>query len=668
MVADQCRGALIISQTQDMHQRIRHLLTQLRRSRYAQLWGEQPWEAAGLAADRPLVDPWHLGADVVWLQPDRLSQPTALELEALAWRDLPESGQWRWRQVTADGTQVGTIEILRTPERFEVRLPECVVRIEGEQVALVWPDLGLVELGPWAEAIRHVLDGYLPWLPHRTNADLARWYDVRPAESTAGGEVNAVRLVPPGLNVSDGTCLLLTPADSPHLPACMTSHLAGEVSGALRLDEGDSERPAIIWEDDAGTVATRWELLEYSSGPPAIPPLGRRHKDFVYLDRRGETPEIDPELAQALAAMENSDWATAESKLVALAKGRQRHPLVTMLHAWCYGHQSGSEPPESLVADLQAAMAGGYSPGLSWLTGTHLAWIGASQRYRILTEYPARLRTVDDLHALAHLAAKIQQYDAALKWIDEAEQRDDKAVTGTRRFEWQQLRIAVLLKQGHPEQAEGVARRWALRKETSPHEIVTLAEHLADAGRRDVAAELLAMVVDHAKLPDSEKAPLCRRLADLRKGMPRWQRLVEAIGLLPVESAVRQEWLDTLVEELQRPLSADVPIQLAKMTDDKPLRDRLRLCHADLLIDPCAAGDALWSLAEDDCLPPERLQSAMSMWNQIGKPDRVISVCERDLRRGKTLDDASLRILHDAYLAAGRPVDARRADTERCGC
>ena len=104
--------------------------------------------------------------------------------------------------------------------------------------------------------------------------------------------------------------------------------------------------------------------------------------------------------------------------------------------------------------------------------------------------------------------------------------------------------------------------------------------------------------------------------------------------------------------------------QLAEKTHDEALRAWLRMIYADQLADMRAVREVLWELAEKGQLPAQRLQWGMGLWNRSKHPERTIAVWERELRQGRVLHPELLPLLRDAYLAADRPVDARRADTE----
>ncbi len=664
IAVDLPHGALLVSQPRSVQQRLRHFITQLRRRRYEQLWPDRPWEMDG-GVTRPRIDPWGIGPAMNRLQPANLPTPEPAELSALQWRQLPERGRWVWRRTNAKGEPIETVTLVQDGARLEVLLPECVIRLEGEEAALAWPELGLVELGPWGEAIRHVLDQRLPWLPHRTNENLARWYDVLPAAAdinTAGGE-KVARLVPPGFTPLSGTYMVRERADADHLPGQVTSFVDAKMTGRLRWAKDAPAGPALVWEDAVGKVLARWELLEQAVEPAEVPPLGEPRAGFVLLDRRGDESANDLALAEAIAAFDSHNWPKAVAKLAEAADRNPGHPLLVLLRAWCHGQAPDLEPPDRRLVELEEAIAAGHALVFRWVGEGHPAWMNREQRYQVLRKYSPKLQTWDDMRLVVTAATRAAQYEDAIKLIDAAMRSPAGADDRTTCFDQQQVRVDLLLKCDWFLEAEAAASSWADRGDATPGELAILAAILSTSGRSEMAADFLTRAAV-AEATAEEKARLLRRLANLEEGMPRWQRLLEAMELLPDDSPRRAQWAETLISEMRGPVHAEIPARLAEKTRDETLRARLRMIHADRLLDLTAAGNVFWQLAEEGHLPAERMPWAMSLWNRKKQPERTIATWERELQRDKTLHAELLPLLRDAYLAAGRPADARRAATE----
>jgi hypothetical protein len=155
-----------------------------------------------------------------------------------------------------------------------------------------------------------------------------------------------------------------------------------------------------------------------------------------------------------------------------------------------------------------------------------------------------------------------------------------------------------------------------------------------------------------------------RRYADLHSGLERLRLLVDALESLPVDSPGRESDVQRLLADLGDGGSAKLAEALAAHANDRALRYRLLLRQADLSGTSKTAAGLYWQVAEAGCLPDEKLAYACSVLNYCGQSYRVIRIVEDRLRRGGKLPLGVLAELRQAYLFAGRPVDAQRADRQ----
>ena len=225
----------------------------------------------------------------------------------------------------------------RQAGRLEIRLADRVLRADGDAAAIAWPELGLVELGNWGESVRQVADGWLPWLPHRNNDELARRFHV--VRSDAG----RVRLIPAGLPATANTWLEAEFAGANGLPRLWQSQLDGTLSGRLRLATSKGQ-PIVAMEDGAGKVLLRWELVRAEIGHVQVPAVDADWLGCVRLDRRSPQPAVDWGVSKALEAIAAEDWPKALDQLHELLKTRPRQPLLLLLSAWC-----GEHDPQTLL-------------------------------------------------------------------------------------------------------------------------------------------------------------------------------------------------------------------------------------------------------------------------------------------------------------------------------
>ena len=77
------------------------------------------------------------------------------------------------------------------------------------------------------------------------------------------------------------------------------------------------------------------------------------------------------------------------------------------------------------------------------------------------------------------------------------------------------------------------------------------------------------------------------------------------------------------------------------------------------------AAELVWTLHRAGQLGADRLAWACQVWNAAGQLQRVIDVCEAELRAGRVLPPDAIDQLAQAYRAANRHQDARRAASGR---
>src|SRR5205814_286123 len=110
-----------------------------------------------------------------------LPEPEAEELKALAILGEPIAGVQAWRTAAAGGRGSQTTIIRQTAARSEFEFEGRLARVAGDEAAVAYPGVTLVERGPWGEGLRRIVDGRLPWFPHRNRRELAQMFIVRVA-------------------------------------------------------------------------------------------------------------------------------------------------------------------------------------------------------------------------------------------------------------------------------------------------------------------------------------------------------------------------------------------------------------------------------------------------------------------------------------------------------
>ncbi len=150
-----------------------------------------------------------------------------------------------------------------------------------------------MEYGEWAEPLRQIVDGRLPWLPHRTGRELARMYRVTIASQAE--KTVQLKLELPG--AATGSDILLTVSREHGLPTLWESRLGGEVALRLRFEEMGEAAGKPIWkkvvaEDRAGREVERWELTAFHPLKTEIAPVDSGWSKYVAVDLRNPLSKV----------------------------------------------------------------------------------------------------------------------------------------------------------------------------------------------------------------------------------------------------------------------------------------------------------------------------------------------------------------------------------------
>lgn len=636
--------ALVVSQTQEMQDEIMALLTRLRRSRYVALRGQRPWESAIMARTAPLSIAGQVPGGLR-LASYPAASPEGLKLLA-ARRDA--DGAWTWRRTTKrDGQE--QIALRRSGQRREVAWLGATARLEAEQAAIAYPGLTLVELGEHAELLCRTLDVQMPWMPHRTNDELARLFAIE-AAGNEGGTVR-LRLRPRDIEEQPDTYLLIGFADG--RPVLWESYLQGKRTARLRF-ENDGAR--VVMEDAGGAELARWERVEQGK-PAAIAELTAGWENCVQLDRR-DNPREDLDFREALRLLGRRDWRGAAAGLRKVEKLHPGNPLVLLLLAWCIQQDAGAGEPAEAFSLLKQVGASQASDLKRFIVTGRFPSLEPKQRYEILLAQAEDRRTAADQLWLARAATDAGLFVEGLQHVQLA-----LKVAGPDQLAAERLRMELLACLGRNDDLRTQAAELVKRSDVGPAQLAPLAEALARRSKQDLADELFGRALQGA-LPADERCDLLLRQAATHDGTRRWELLLQAAEAVSADSYRRSRALALLLDEWKTPDRAADAGALAAKASDIELRAVLLLAQAEITNRPAVAGDALWQLQQIHRLPEDRLEWVFDRWVQAGQGARAIEVAEAMFRRGKRLNVAVLDQLVLAYRAAGRDADALRATSE----
>lgn len=681
---DPAREALIISAMPDVHDEVRNLLTLLRRSRYQALRGSRPWESSGERA--PWVRPRQGPALSAQVALARLPEPEADELQLLAVRRQPSGIRTQWRRIDAQG-KAARLAWHAAGRRLEMELPGWMIRSEEDQAAVAYPTLQLVELGPWGESARRALDAWLPWLPHRSNAELARLFQVRPApgaaEDAAKGIVRLRFTLPGYVDPARAWIDAAWAKDSGQM-AAWESHFDGRLAQRLRFVFDPPQGPSgrlreARLEDAAGKTLARWELVAAEPVPAGMAVLEEGWPSYVRLDHRTQTPQVDGDFYRGVQYLRAGEWQNAARHLRAALQARPRQPLLLFLLA--YAVQQGglrvahaevlswlAEVAEGPATDLTRFIAQGDFPGLTPL-----------ELYELLARQPPAQRTTADWERLAHAALEAGRHEQALSHAQSAIAAYRPAL-----HPWalEKVRLLALLALGKKKETSALVAAWTDTWPGAPLDRVEIADRLAAHGLEVQAMQVYNRALASPALLPRVQADLLRRRADVQVGLPRWRSLLEASRLVlesheKGENVARKQGpplpapfvmpvaFRILLAELEHPDHAASAAALAAEAKHPVLRSYLLVRQAQLTPDPQVAAEVLEQAAKIGPLPDEFVPWACSRWNATGRHRVVIRELEAWSRAGKRLSETHLAFLEQAYRAAGREKDALRAASSR---
>jgi len=653
---------LSVHQTQDVHRQIGNLLTVLRRARYLARQGRK-WKSFGLAEG-----PWFTGVlGLTDIPPgtrqSELPEPDADEIAALAALGEPLLGQQTWRSIPSDGRAPQTTIIRQSRARTEFEFDGRVARVEADEAMVAYPGITIVERGPWGEALRRMVDGRLPWLPHRTRRELARLFKI-----TIEGqdeESLCVRFELPGAPA--GNDLRVTISRQHGLPTRWESRLGGKPAVRLRFEDLSAAAASPIWktviaEDDSGAEIERWELVKFEELESQIPPLDAGWKDFVVLDLRAQERVSLPAVIRVLKGVRLRDWPAADQALAAALESQPDQPFLLLVKAWSLAQRQGSHE-EEVVPLLKRVGRLGTAELLQPLVDRSFVPLGDDAVYEILLAQPLARRRDADWDVLARVAARVGKPRDAIGHLEAAIAQAGPAGDDPAR---PLLLIRLLFETRQDAQAVAVAKARALRPNVHPEELADLAETLHQWGAVSEAATLMRQALAAKHVTGERRYHLLRRRAGLESGPARWQTLLEAIDAIPRSAALRSEGIEAILNDLTDPAQGDAAARLGDEAKDKAVQAALRLRRAELFAlrsNAGAAADIGWNLYESKRLPAARTNWLFSRLIAARQHARVIQLVEERLRAGDRLNQKQLESLAVAYDAAGRPDDAHRART-----
>lgn len=654
---------LAIHQTQSVHEEIRGLLTSLRRARYLARRG-RIWKTFDMSSG-----PWFpIALGVTDLPPTTAESaapvPDAAERKSLEILAEPLAGEQVWRSTSDSGRPNEKTVVRVSAGRLEFELDGRITRVAGDEAAVAYPGLSLVERGPWGTALRRIVDGRLPWLPHRSRRELAQLFTVQ----TVAQNPQTVQLRLALREGSAGDEITVTVDRKTGLPTVWESRMAGQSVLRLRFSELRQAKGKPLWsriiaEDAAGRQIERWDLVSYAELKGEIPTLDQEWQNAVLLDLRDQELSEIPPFIEALQALRSLDGKAVDSALAGVLSRNPRQPLVSFLKAWSLAQSPRHEAEiVSLLTDVARSAAGDLIRNISDGAFLH---VSAREMYAVLLEVPERQRTPADYDHLSRMAERAGQPEAAIRHLRSAIEKEKPASDTpdrTRRL------VQMLLAANQPAAAVELARTRSNREDIAAEQIPALADILARGGEKQPAHQLIVAALSRPQATGITREELLMGRAEFEVALIRWRTLIEAASLLPEKSNQRLPIVARVVREMAQAEEFDLAGQLAHETKDQEIAAGLWLAQAENEVqraNAAAAADICWNLYEARQLPSDRYGWFLSHLHTASQHERVIWFVEDRLRAGEAVDfEAMHSIVPLAYEALGRTDDANRARTQ----
>ena len=648
--------SFVVRQTPAAHESLYDLLSQLRRAAFAARTRD-----SSLVTASGRLRPWSVTRSEFTdlpvasrLDPTRVASDE--EIEILSIRQHMANGAWRHEQLHREESPT-RVQFRHVGPRSQYELGQRTMRVEGALAAVAYRQLSVVELGAWGDASRREVDSRLPWLPHRSNAELARMFDV-----TRLGEANGRVRLKLAVPQHDHARIEAVVHKASGRVAEWTAFLNGKPQFQLKATV-DGKGYARYGAD--GRPIERWLPLSVSV-PTSIPKLTDSWKNqLVFITssaitaglRQAEAADVGA-YRRAVHAISRADYKTAANALREGLKSAPEQPMLLFMLAKCYQHDSAKSGVSRTEVNsaLRGVAASGVNGFFDDITFAAFPFMTPAHRHGILQLQPESARTPEDWARLAGSWVALGGYDSALKFVVKA--RQSSGMSG-RLFSHDMLELQALIGLKHTEQAAKLARQIAATPSNPADRIARVAEVMAHAGETELGDELFQTALNR-KLDPTRQLTLTQRRAALHTGFRRWRILLSAIDDKDIKP--RTDFVGLVLSEVHDPADA---ARLAADFAQRPFAMRLRIREIETTTNERLAADKVWAIIQSGALPSDQVDWAVSVLLRVDQDERVIELVEARLREGAVLSKGLQRKLYSAYGRTGRAIDQERAGSHR---
>ncbi len=651
--------SLVIRQTPRVHRDIEDVLVQLRRAKYLAAFGRQqnPSKDIGVAwsqLPRIAMTSWPVSKPDAPLKSDTALRQDALEEKLLSVRKVPADFRQSWRYHSSVGTQ--QIEIARSGQRLEFQQPQRILRAEGTLAAAGYPEVGLVEINYWGDVARQSIDTELPWLPHRSNAELADMFVI--AKESENDTSCTLKLQAP--DVAD-THILATFDKTSGLPTEWRAFVRGELRYTLHIKPSSVvAQRAITQKGQKPVPAEEWELLN-STQTPAVAELRSGWDSWFIADAtiKGSSP-----LEKLHTLLQANDVAAAQQLLDELLKQQPAQPLLSLLQAWIDERYLPKEklPTERQRAALEIVAKSGHAGLIRQVDGYRFTSFGHAGVLQLFSQQPIDTMPQAIASHLCDQALLAGQSALGLKYLERASERDKQSpveaktdvaapVLLLRRIELVaplDANKALALATGLPRGPDGWL--WQAR----------VGRALGSSGHAAEAEQLLNELIADPALSSRQRSALLVQRADVQKGIKRWKSLVEATDVLPEAYQQRDGYLTAIRDDHPDPASWKQLVQHAK---SRTLSLQLRKLQADNSEDDAERIQLVKELAKEEHEEELFAEPSWVINHLRGHDSDIVNYAYPLLQRRHQFNEQSTAELVRALENLDRQAEARRIRT-----
>ncbi len=632
------KDSLTILQPQRVHEEIDRIFTQIRRSRIISETSSSRTSWEGIddlsTIDFPSVTPFPRNS----VMPR--SEKRDDEMQWLASRKAADGINQRWRSTATQPARKTEFHIRRHASRLELTLPHLTLRCDGPNAIVVHPGMALGEINDWAEAARLQADFALPWLPHRSNDELASLFDI----SRVSEDANQVTLHL-GFPGTTDSYLETTISKATGQPLKWVAVVNNKPQFELRF-----EPRQVVAVDPQGAVLERWELLA-DDAPQPIPALNEGWQAITLVTIGDPTSTY----TQARQALKQADAETARKLLTDSIKEQPQQPLLHFLLAWVdeFSDQKSPANLEARKSALRVVAASSAGDLIRSITRANFPSLGEKGFVAILQMIPEEHRPAQAFFALAEHTRDSGHIEQALGFVDHALRLENRPAERTR---IQILQIELLLRSQQLQRAMEIEKSLT---DLTDDQLIEVARLFALAKADDVTDRCYNQLRQRTEPSGLALAYLFEDQAELYPhGKRRWELLLAAHAAVPKSERHVRRFIDRVLDEAK---DTAIINSLAADQKEKKVRYELKMLEAKLEKDEKRVADLVDEIETSHGIQSDRVAWALHKLQAADRPLQIVNMLEARIKRGEQLEPVMGLILAKAYQNLGRDTDAQRA-------